>query len=562
MIKKLLLIFALVNITIASAKTIDPVETFVVDGITYEIISGTTVKVIANPSGYENDIVIPSTVTSETFGTFDVTEIGASAFANSENLLTVEVGAKVTTIGASAFSGSNYLTKISLSEGITTIGDAAFDSCYSLISLTLPSSVISLGATVFNQCFSLTQIICNISSPLPIDPENGFGAFDSSSCRLIVPTASLNSYKAAAVWQDFDPITDVAPFILDDIAYEITSDIDAGAVKHSGNWVGTVKVIVNTENRYSGSITIPATIQYNEKGYNVTEIDPRAFKYNQDITSVVIGDNVAAIDEYTFEECSELSMVKMGSSVASIGNDAFSYCESLTTINIPASVTSIGDEAFQYCTRLATIDVPNSVTSIGEYAFNRSGVTSFKFPSGITTVEFAVFASCKELASVTIPSTVTNIKDFAFNFCPKLKSLTCAVESPLDISGLNVFSGNTDISSCTLVVPTASVEEYKAAAVWQDFYSITGSNTLGTIDFEAKNDVSLYPNPVDSELFMQLNTADKATIQLIDTTGKVLIQKTVTASENSIDTSNLATGLYFVKVKSSEGIITKKVIKK
>jgi hypothetical protein len=50
-----------------------------------------------------------------------------------------------------------------------------------------------------------------------------------------------------------DSETDFSPFIVNGIAYEITSD----------KTKGTVKVIANIENRYLGSITILSTIRYN-----------------------------------------------------------------------------------------------------------------------------------------------------------------------------------------------------------------------------------------------------------------------------------------------------------
>ena len=85
----------------------------------------------------------------------------------------------------------------------------------------------------------------------------------------------------------------------------------------------TATVTYNSSSKYTGSITIPAT--------------------------VTSGDTIY--------------------SVKSVGYWAFSGCSGLTSITIPNSVTSIGVFAFYGCSGLTSITIPNSVTSIGKSAF-------------------------------------------------------------------------------------------------------------------------------------------------------------------------------------------------
>ncbi len=84
------------------------------------------------------------------------------------------------------------------------------------------------------------------------------------------------------------------------------------------------------EYRYSGDVTIPATVTYNDVQYKVT----------------------------------------------GIGTSAFRWCSDLTSIKIPASVTTIDSWAFDDCTGLTSIEIPASVTSIGEYNQEIKGETN------------------------------------------------------------------------------------------------------------------------------------------------------------------------------------------
>ena len=208
-------------------------------------------------------------------------------------------------------------------------------------------------------------------------------------------------------------------FSTEGITYEKTSET-------------TVKVIKNFDNSYHGSIKIPATTIYNKTNYIVTEISENAFKGNENINSIIIGDNIRSIKAFTFS----------------------------------------------YCKNLSSIAIPNTVSSIGESAFSASGLTSFIFPSTVTTIENYLFLGCEKLITIIIPNTVTTIEEYAFGWCPRLTTLVCNVKSPLRIQS-NVFFG-TYINACTLEVPIKNLETYKKTTVWSSFKSIIASKIADT----------------------------------------------------------------------------------
>ena len=101
-----------------------------------------------------------------------------------------------------------------------------------------------------------------------------------------------------------------------------------------------------SENGYSGNITVPETIKYQKENYNV----------------IAIGDSA-------FYRCFTLKTVKLPNSIKKINNSAFQVCRNMTSINITESVEEIGERAFSTDCSLMELNVPTTVTVIGEKAF-------------------------------------------------------------------------------------------------------------------------------------------------------------------------------------------------
>ena len=97
----------------------------------------------------------------------------------------------------------------------------------------------------------------------------------------------------------------------------------------------------------------------------------------------------------------------------------------------------------------------------------------------------------------------------------------------------------------------------------QDF-SLVGSASgtgLGIDSRDFENNVFIYPNPASSILnFIVKNNITISTITINDISGKE-IYKAGNAINNSIDVSNLSSGVYFVTFTSESNSITKKFIK-
>ena len=305
------------------------------------------------------------------------------------------------------------------------------------------------------------------------------------------------------------------------VAWPSQVEIDGVYYKLSGT---EAVVVSRPDGFYSGSITIPESINYNNETYSVTSISERAFMRNGSLTSISIPNSVTAIGAFAFENCTELISIAIPNSVVSIGRyafhhtawlnrqpcglvyagkvaytykgllpentlsiadgtkgiagDAFSNCIGLTSIFIPNSVTTIGENAFERRVGLTSVTIPNSVTSIGKSAFSDcSGLTSVTIPCSVTSIGEWAFSDCNSLTSVTIPNSVTSIGHGAFH-CKNLRKVVSLIEAPFAIkrnssefSGYPIFHSDT-FNNATLYVPAGTIDKYKNTEGWQDFLSI------------------------------------------------------------------------------------------
>lgn len=134
-----------------------------------------------------------------TSATIDTNSIGSGVFENCTVLNSINIGSGVTSIGDSAFDSCSSLTSITIPSGVTSIGNRAFYYCSGLASCTIGIGVTSIGDEAFRWCSSLKSITVDATIP----PTLGSLAFYGSTCRIYVPSGSLEAYKSASEWSDY-----------------------------------------------------------------------------------------------------------------------------------------------------------------------------------------------------------------------------------------------------------------------------------------------------------------------------------------------------------------------
>ena len=305
-------------------------------------------------------------------------------------------------------------------------------------------------------------------------------------------------------------------------------DAEIEGVYYNFNFSTMEAEVTSGDTKYTGSVTIPETVTYQDVPYSVTSIGNSAFFDCRNLVSVTIPGSVTSMGDFVFQRCSSLTSVIIPDRVTSIGKSAFNECSRLTSVIIPDGVTSIGEFAFEECSSLFSVSIPSSVKSIKKNAFYHcTSLTSVTLPDGVTNIGMFAFQYCSRLSSVTIPGSVTSIGRSAFDDCD-LKSVVTLIEEPFAINRKNesnyrTFSINT-FNNATLYVPAGTIDKYKATEGWKDFENIE------EIDVTEVSEVKAMPVLLQregSELIVN-GAAAGIPISVYDLSGKLIGNTTAT----------------------------------
>jgi hypothetical protein len=149
-----------------------------------------------------------------------IAEVGAYAFYNCENLVSVSVP-NATAIGEKAFDGCFRMTTADVS-GATTVGSYALNACRGLVELNFPvlesignaalRGCIKLETVVFGKTLNLNGVFANMQALTALvlrgDSKYGAGAalnlggspIANGTGYIYVPAALVDSYKTDSNW--------------------------------------------------------------------------------------------------------------------------------------------------------------------------------------------------------------------------------------------------------------------------------------------------------------------------------------------------------------------------
>ena len=496
---------------------------------------------------------IPSSVTYNSVS-YTVTSIGNNAFLYCSGLTSVTIGNSVTSIGKGAFALCG-LTSVTIPNSVTYIGLQAFYWCSGLISVTIeaetpprlgdlsplddpnsnfpiyvPCGTLDTYKTAWsdyasrikyappykistqaeNGSISITSMenytICDEQQPyyyysLTVVPNYGYHftqwSDENTDNPRTITLASDTTFTAEFAKNTYTITTqsnnpewgttagDTMALYMDEVEISATANYGYHFDKWNDNNTSNPRTVSVTEDK-----TYTATFAKNVYTISTETNSTQGYIYGNAQVEYLDFDELTAVPNYGYHFTQWSDGLKDNPRIAQITQDTtftaeFAYdrvgtcgkdlalvwsydpTNKVLTIGNAGSFTENMQYGVEAPNEMEELVIGNSVTAIGENAF-----------AGIST-----------LKKVTIGESVKTIHNNAFYNCVNLETIFNYRQTPTNAYS-TAFDG-VDKFECKLYVLPSSIDMYKAAAVWRDFYytyAIGAEETTVTT-----NDVTVEP---------------------------------------------------------------------
>jgi hypothetical protein len=487
------------------------------------------------------------------------------------------------------------IKEVVIESGVTNIGNCAFEGCAQLTKVTIANTVTQIGYRAFHDC---TNKNLHITIPKEVRTIEG-EAFYGCAGKMTIEATTV-------------PLAFVG-YVPERVYYSVYAWFRDSGIKELN--LGRNYTHDGGDSPFNGMNALSSLTL----GANVTRLGSRAFEGCSSLPSIIIPKNVTELGGGAFANCGSLNDVNIvddtnkltfitsifGISTACFANspittvyigrnfsfseidfhDAFRNNTGLTTLTFGEKVNSIPNYTFQGCTSLAQITskaavppaisantfsgvtktIPVKVPCLAAYqatlwgtAFSNLVQNGSCSPSS-STYTLEVISSDISLGHATSMSlasgaTLTSTWNFGGSFAPTNTAQFGGKAILIATAKANsVFQkwndGNTDPMR---IVDITSNKTYTAL-----FAACT--STSSTRDAFATADISIYPNPVDEELFIEspnLNISDE-TAFVYNTQGREVLSRRISEG-NVLNVAHLPAGVYILKI----GAHSSKFIKK
>ena len=514
-------------------------------------------------------VTIPNSVTSIGYMAFagcysltsvtipnSVTSIGDRAFRDCSSLTSVTIPNSVTSIGMGAFAGCSSLTSVTIPNSVTSIGDYAFYGCSSLTAIYVPCGEMERFNQMLVWAYRDKVKYASLPYTITINAEHGNVTYPQTMCDDMSLNATPEYGYHFVKWSD--GVTDNPRTI------ELTQDITLTAEFAKNTYT------ISTESSnpewgttaggksalYLDEIEISATANY---GYHFVQWSDREYicdswwdgvcewghwgDYNTEPTRTIVVERDSvftatfAKNVYTITKNAEHGYIS--------GNSSAEYLDYVTLTVTPdygyhftqwsdglkdnprifrltQDTTFTAEFAYDRvgtCGKdLALVwsyDPANKVLTIGnagEFTENMQfGVEAptemeeLVIGNNVTAIGENAFAGISTLKKVSIGESVKTIHNNAFYNCVDLETIFNYRPTPTNAYS-TAFDG-VDKFECILYVLPNSIDMYKNASVWRDFYytyAIGAEETTVTtndVQVEPQDNAATLTWPTSNEAF-------------------------------------------------------------
>lgn len=421
-------------------------------------------------------------------------------------------------LGNNLFEYNDNITEIEIPEGVKSIESDAFFYTINLQKVTLPSTLKTMESWVFAYA-GIKTITCKAIYP----PSGAYELFYNTNVgtegTLYVPYYGGEKYAEDSEWNIFHVI-DVIPGSENwDNPYMANVEVttagtlrasmgsDAADIREltiSGPINGTDLKFIRelcssaNDNRSLSILDLSKArivaggeayyIDSSNHDYILSEDDiipDYAFVYCK-LDKLIIPETTKRIGMRVLPD--NLKSIDLPEGLKRIESDAFWNSMYLESLHIPASVEYIGESMSAASWYLTEMDVDKDnkyYKSEGNIIYTIDGKTIvaaaiindevLNIPEGVENIYSNTFYG-SNFKKLCLPSTLTNISYYGFYYTSTLKEVTCLATVPPE--AWYAFD-NVTCSSCVLYVPSASIDSYKQADQWSEFYQIKDLTASG-----------------------------------------------------------------------------------
>ena len=284
------------------------------------------------------------------------------------------------------FASCGSLIELVLPEGLEEIAAHAFRNGGALEELNIPSSVKVIGSLSFFRS-GIKRINSLAAEPPALTDVNVFFPIGDVT-KVVVPAASIDSYKKAKVWSSLASVI-VGAEEPDKLYGKISvSEMPSP----SDDFIIENGVLIKYVGP-GGDVVLPE---------GITRIADNAFRSNQTVTSVVMQSGITEMGMCVFWDCHYIKRIVFSDTIKVIPTSTCYLNWALEEVILPRDVEEIQSTAFINCYALTSLDFSKyNIRIFGEQSFKGSGLQEVYFSKNVKVIGRQAFLQCYRLKNVT-----------------------------------------------------------------------------------------------------------------------------------------------------------------